>query len=164
VVRCGLVYFHMIPEIERKRKNAERARRWRAANPERARAISRSGELTRSKLRNRKPGPSATRAQVVSYEKKRERDRRSHRYRMYGVTEPQYQALLAASSGLCEICGGTNRLGIDHSHTTGKPRGLLCRACNVGLGYLKESSVLLQSAIHYVLTRCHSEIGSNQVN
>ena len=54
----------------------------------------------------------------------------------------------------CEICGASpkdgKRLCIDHNHTTGKLRGLLCDKCNTGLGMYKENITLLKKAITYL--------------
>lgn len=45
---------------------------------------------------------------------------------------------------------GRMELSIDHCHTTGKVRGLLCRQCNIALGKFKEDVTILQSAIAYL--------------
>lgn len=39
---------------------------------------------------------------------------------------------------------------VDHCHTTGKVRGILCGNCNTGLGHFKDSPMLLQRAIEYL--------------
>jgi hypothetical protein len=41
-------------------------------------------------------------------------------------------------------------LGVDHNHKTGVIRGLLCKTCNVGIGYLKDSPLLLMAAADYL--------------
>ena len=53
----------------------------------------------------------------------------------------------------CQICGcvDTRRsLSIDHDHVTGKVRGLLCDACNTGLGKFKDNQEILLAAIEYL--------------
>ena len=51
----------------------------------------------------------------------------------------------------CMICTTTTRkLVIDHCHTTGKPRALLCYACNSALGDFKDDITLLRNAILYL--------------
>jgi uncharacterized protein YbaR (Trm112 family) len=61
---------------------------------------------------------------------------------------------LLASQTVCAICKteSDRKLVVDHDHVTGKIRGLLCHNCNMAIGILKDSPVLLQSAIDY-LTR-----------
>ena len=74
--------------------------------------------------------------------------------RMYGITKIQYDALMTQQGGVCAICGKTNpserKLSVDHNHTTGKVRGLLCNQCNVMLGLGGESICQLKSAIKYL--------------
>lgn len=56
-----------------------------------------------------------------------------------------------AQNGRCLICGeGSRRLEIDHCHTTGRVRGLLCIYCNTGLGRFKDNPALLARAIAYL--------------
>jgi len=74
----------------------------------------------------------------------------------YGITQEEYDALLVKQKGRCAICG-TKRAGgrhkvfhIDHDHTTGVIRGLLCWPCNAGLGQFKDSTQFLAAAIKYL--------------
>lgn len=61
----------------------------------------------------------------------------------YGVVV-DYAGMLADQGGVCAICGrppkGTGRSGlhIDHNHTTGKIRGLLCAGCNIRVGHYEK--------------------------
>lgn len=50
----------------------------------------------------------------------------------------------------CAICQGTERLCIDHCHTTGQVRGLLCHNCNIGLGNFHDSIFKLRAAVLYL--------------
>lgn len=72
----------------------------------------------------------------------------------YGITVTDYKRMLQAQGGGCLLCGGTNksgkRLAVDHCHTTGVVRGLLCTNCNVGLGCFKDSPELMMKAIEYL--------------
>ena len=76
---------------------------------------------------------------------------------LYGLTLVQYEAILKAQDGRCAICGtlrsgGIGRhLHIDHDHVTGKVRGLLCNACNKGIGFLGDSPAGLWAAEQYLL-------------
>ena len=46
--------------------------------------------------------------------------------------------------------GRIKSLSVDHCHTTGKVRGLLCQSCNTGIGLLKEDTKLFMAAIEYL--------------
>ena len=52
----------------------------------------------------------------------------------------------------CQICNQKcfRELCVDHCHTTGQVRGLLCDTCNKGLGLFKDNPKLLKSAIEYL--------------
>lgn len=65
--------------------------------------------------------------------------REEARYRKYGLTGEDVAILLIDQGGACVGCGvvfneETNFV-IDHDHTTGKVRGLLCRECNIVLAH-----------------------------
>jgi hypothetical protein len=64
---------------------------------------------------------------------------RTSRLRKLGITERQYQEMLFKQNNSCAICGGPpdtrwKKLAVDHCHSTGKVRGLLCMVCNTMLG------------------------------
>lgn len=59
---------------------------------------------------------------------------------------------------VCRICGSSKRLHIDHDHTTGKVRGLLCHYCNIGIGMFKDKQELLEKAIQYLKDGPHFEL------
>lgn len=57
--------------------------------------------------------------------------------RDFGITVEQYAEMLASQDGVCAICQKPPTrvpLAVDHDHQTGRVRGLLCTACNLGLG------------------------------
>ena len=67
--------------------------------------------------------------------------------------------MLEKQNGVCKICGDkettsengvTRRLAVDHCHSTGKVRGLLCGKCNKSLGGFKDSKELLLKVINYL--------------
>lgn len=63
-----------------------------------------------------------------------------------------YDATFEEQRGLCAICGLPSKIALaaDHNHTTNTPRGLLCKACNVALGALKEDPKACEAAAAYL--------------
>ena len=72
--------------------------------------------------------------------------------RKYGVSRSQYKTMVQETRGTCQICGiqPDYRLCVDHCHSTGKIRGLLCRNCNHILGHARDSIKVLKKAIDYL--------------
>jgi hypothetical protein len=74
----------------------------------------------------------------------------------YGIDEEDYLRLLEEQENSCAICGVHHSLGqhgrlsIDHCHTTGEVRGLLCHKCNFGIGQFNDDIALLIKAIRYL--------------
>jgi nitrate/TMAO reductase-like tetraheme cytochrome c subunit len=66
--------------------------------------------------------------------------------RKFGINEQIYNEMLLKQNNSCAICKKTNsgdkrtkNLAVDHCHKTGIIRGLLCAACNKGLGLFEDS-------------------------
>ena len=71
----------------------------------------------------------------------------------YGEDTPAwYEATVATQAGACAICRRkpTGRLQVDHDHTTGVRRALLCRNCNTLLGHAADNEWVLAAAILYL--------------
>ena len=65
--------------------------------------------------------------------------RKAHYKRKYGITLEQYEILCEQQDRKCLLCKVSNvKLHVDHCHTTGKVRGLLCKNCNVTIGYYEK--------------------------
>lgn len=54
------------------------------------------------------------------------------------------------STNECVICGNEEPLVVDHDHSTGKIRGMLCNHCNRGLGHFRDDPKLLEFAAQYL--------------
>lgn len=65
----------------------------------------------------------------------------------YGLDRDTYERLVSLG---CGICGSTKRPHVDHCHTTGQVRGLLCHSCNIGLGFLERPDGWAERALAYV--------------
>lgn len=68
---------------------------------------------------------------------------------------PEGRQLLAQSDGRCQMCGDEAKLCVDHDHTSGRVRGLLCHRCNIGLGYFGDDITRLEGAIEYLKRTTH---------
>lgn len=76
--------------------------------------------------------------------------KRRKRFRTYGITEEDFNDMWDAQGGRCAICGSSDPANIDHCHTTGDVRGLLCHKCNFGIGQFNDNPDLLRAAIDYL--------------
>ena len=95
-----------------------------------------------------------------------ENGRRAYYKVQYGITPEDFDRMLEAQDGKCAICGredstskidpskaqhkSVHRLHIDHDHTTGEIRALLCGTCNRGIGSFHENPELLEAAARYL--------------
>lgn len=76
----------------------------------------------------------------------------------YGISLDFYKEMLEKQNNCCGICGNTfsgarytERMAcVDHDHATGEVRGILCNACNRGLGYFRDNEEYLENAIKYL--------------
>jgi hypothetical protein len=128
-------------------RHREEVKRWKKRNPDKARAMARLNYR-----RNRRKFCAKSRRE---YRQNPEIRLRADLKKRYNLDLQAYKTLLEAQNGKCAICGGGetgkfSRLSVDHDHATGKVRGLLCSACNAGLGRLRDSRKLLESALRYL--------------
>lgn len=69
----------------------------------------------------------------------------------YGISLEERNDMEALQNGKCLICNIIpKRLVVDHCHSSGRVRGLLCDHCNTGLGYFKDNPETLMAAIRYL--------------
>jgi hypothetical protein len=70
----------------------------------------------------------------------------------YGITEEDYNLMLENQNNCCAICKKESdiKLSVDHCHQSGAVRGLLCKKCNLGLGYFKDDTTTIKEAIKYL--------------
>lgn len=79
-----------------------------------------------------------------------------HVNRKFGITLEQCEAILVSQGHRCAICRGDkpsgrfNQWSVDHDHSTGQVRGMLCNACNLGLGKFADSPEILEAAAAYL--------------
>lgn len=121
-----------------KELKARKMREWRKSNPERAAA-------TKKRAIEKNPAKHLRMARNTQFK------------RRYGITIDQFEEMRLNQKCECGICGiDPYKLGeplvVDHDHETGKVRELLCRQCNLAIGYARESIHTLQKAIKYLRT------------
>ena len=97
------------------------------------------------------------RATKAAYRKEHERENQLRR--LYGISVETYDKLYIAQDGRCAICKrpfeecverGRKHLHVDHDHTAGRVRGLLCGACNRAIGLLRDDAQLCLAAATYL--------------
>ncbi len=96
----------------------------------------------------------------------------------YGITEQEYEIILASQGGTCGVCRRApfnRRLSVDHKHVhrdklhRGKEcrprvRGLLCWRCNTALPKLQDNADLFRKAATYLDTMPAQSILQKAVN
>jgi hypothetical protein len=81
------------------------------------------------------------------YESRKEYNKEWRAAKKWNMTLEEYESYLP-DDGLCPICRTTPKVwALDHDHNTGAIRGMLCKACNVGVGSLRDSVENLERAI-----------------
>jgi hypothetical protein len=87
--------------------------------------------------------------------------------RFYGMSQQQYDTLLAEQGGKCAVCDKNTdvygkatevnqSLSVDHDHSTGEIRGLLCRKHNFALGQLDDNPDIIRKLLEYVTKPNHT--------
>lgn len=95
-------------------------------------------------------------ASAAYYKKHRTRQIEQMRIRKYGVSDEDYEILLARQKGRCAICGTTTpsrqrlTFDVDHDHKTDVVRGLLCSNCNRAIGLMNDDVDALRKAANYL--------------
>ena len=124
------------------------SKRWRAANREHVRRKS-----------------------AEQYASRVARGTEKNRYlkRDHGITQADYDEMFLRQDGKCAICGSrpsglsaagrVRSLDVDHCHSTGQIRGLLCNPCNRGIGLLSDDPDRVLSAAFYLLNAKASHVG-----
>jgi hypothetical protein len=114
-----------------KAKAVAKTRAWYKDNRERA--------LLQKRLDNAKPEVKARRLNNALQN-------------MYGITAAQRDALFDLQGRKCAICEASDsrRWEVDHCHSSGAVRGILCSGCNLMLGHGRDDTQIMTSAIRYL--------------
>jgi recombination endonuclease VII len=83
--------------------------------------------------------------------------KRKHRLKLKGLTVTAFDDMLSLQDGKCALCehahvpGDMRRsLVVDHCHTSGRIRGLLCHSCNRAIGLMRDDAARLRFAADYL--------------
>lgn len=122
--------------------------------------------INEARAEKRRANPEAHRARSKAWrdgntQKARDSVRSSTLKMKYGISRSDYERMRDEQGGVCAICSGpeTSRdprwsklreLAVDHCHLTGRVRGLLCFACNSGIGKFSDSPDTLRAAAIYL--------------
>lgn len=78
--------------------------------------------------------------------------RKAYHLKQYGLTVEDYERMIAEQGEVCAICHQPfdRPLFVDHCHTHGHVRGLLCGPCNSAIGQMGDDPERLRSAADYL--------------
>ena len=68
----------------------------------------------------------------------------------YGLTIKDFEFLRRITGGICPLCRTRPAKVVDHDHSTGKVRGVLCHGCNASLGHFLDDPTILRRAALYL--------------
>ena len=124
--------------------HTQRAKDWYANNRERSIAyVKRWQQENKERVNASRRKRNAARKREI---------REDHLRRVFGITQAEYEAMLAAQGGGCAICGDEPAEGqsLHVDHLGDRVRGILCVRCNNALGQLKERVDLADRAADYL--------------
>ena len=92
--------------------------------------------------------------QKEQYQKTKNSSRKNYNLmKSFNISLDEYNTLFDSQKGCCAICGRhqvelKRKLAVDHCHTTGKIRSLLCVTCNTHLGIYEKYKELFDSYLN----------------
>jgi hypothetical protein len=87
---------------------------------------------------------------LAYYAERKDHYRNKRLQREYGITLEEHTQMLKNQNECCAICQNKRPLRVDHNHSTGKVRGLLCDKCNVTIGLLDENITVTERLTAYL--------------
>lgn len=141
--------------LKTKELQAAYMKEWRVANKDKVKANFQ--QWTEANSESRKAYMKSYLAEY-SLRNDAQKARRERSLRLYRLTPETFNDLWMSQQGKCGICqipmapkGRTkDSVAVDHNHSTGEVRGLLCRGCNSGIGSLRDCPKVLLAAAAYL--------------
>ena len=142
--------------------NKEIQKRWYKNNKEKAKQIASENyhknkdQINSKRRQDRLINPEKLRAQArANYDPIKGKVSGWRAAGIKNMTYERYLEMLKNQNDCCAICNThkdslKRQLAVDHCHITNEARGLLCDACNGGIGKLRDSIVMLKKAIKYL--------------
>lgn len=96
---------------------------------------------------------------ITDYARNKDSYRNRNFLARYGITLDEYNEMSESQGHVCAICGNAETsyygktlksLAVDHCHQSNAVRGLLCSACNRGLGFFRDNPETLLNAANYL--------------
>ena len=113
-------------------------------------------ETRRARYANDEDYRADTRRKIKEWQQSNPLARKNGHLKQYGITIDEFHLLVEKQDHKCAICGysDTSKKSffpvVDHCHNKGHVRGILCSACNFGIGKFKDDPQLLLNAINYL--------------
>lgn len=149
---------------EKYKRQLEASRRWKERNKENVKAYRDkwAAENSDLKLKLTKKWKELNKEKVAAHRKRFDQDHPNyhkdrHLRSSYGITLEQYNEIADLQGNKCCVCGKhaedthRKRLFVDHCHSTGEIRGLLCQQCNTALGMVDDNADLLYRLAAYLM-------------
>jgi hypothetical protein len=149
-----------------KERQAARVRAWMAKNRNQVAARARTYReknattIEARSLEYRRANREAINARGRAWAKTEAGKKRRIGHRLktrYGLTPEQRDTLFARQGHACAICKTTESTrpwNVDHCHTTGRVRAILCERCNIVVGRVEEDAAVAQSIADYIRDVC----------
>lgn len=136
------------PERRREQQRAASAR-YQARHPERVKEM-----YAKYRENNKEKHIEATRRWRANNRQRYLWGKFEARLRPYGIDGEDWARIFNTQERKCAGCfehlDGGKHTHLDHCHTTGRVRGLLCTLCNSALGYARDRITTLHNLIYYL--------------
>ncbi len=150
----GLICWCKVCKSQKEKKYNQRPEVWGRQKARREQNKERIAQQGKTRYEASKQQILAT--MKTQYQVNREHYRFWAIAKRYGLSAEKWNDIFEQQKGRCALCDNefdvnkSKFIQVDHCHSTGVIRGLLCTKCNVGLGAFGDSPEMLLKAIQYL--------------